>query len=461
VAIDAWKPVLSPSSQLKTFDDYPDQFLILDGARARWAFVDVLGLQILDLCNGALTPDEMAAIVASRQNIPPAQALDRIEAFLSVMAEAGLIYDSQSEPSALVARQPPRFSGLTIEVTKRCNLHCRHCYLAAGPEAEHELTLDELRHLISEAKRLGATFVNLSGGEPLLREGCLSLVEHIASLGLESIVGTNGTTVSRDVARRLAELPVFVQVSLDGATSATHDAVRGRGAFRGALRGLDNLVQAGMADRVTLAFTPLASNADEASAVIDLALEKRLCGVMFTSLLPGGNAQANWDEIKLSTEQALLLWEFIAAQARNLAGRLLILHQGLSITLGEPGVSHAGCSIGSNLRIDPEGNVYPCQCFVGGDDYRLGNLREQTLEELAYGRRLSEIQRACYHRIETIEKCRACDWSQYCGGGCMGQAYHKGGSILATPDCELRSGWISRLFELHLAHCLESTPGQD
>ena len=453
----SYKPVLSPSSHVKSFDDYPGAFLVIDGPRARWAFVDVGGLQILDLCDGTLTLAEVAGVLADRQGAPVAEALERAEAFLAVMIEAGLVYDSRAGLPKVVTHESC-FSGLTIEITKRCNFHCRHCYLAAGQEAEHELTLDEIKDLISEAKRLGATFVNLSGGEPLLREGCLSLLEHIKALGLQSVIGTNGSTVSPDVARRLAELSTFVQLSLDGASSATHDAVRGQGAFQRTRQGLDNLVQAGMANRVMLAFTSTAGNVHEARAPIDLALEKGLRGVIFTSLLAGGNAQLNWEDLKLSNEQALRLWEFIATQARDLAGRLVILHQGLFVRLDDPGVSHFVCSIGTNLRVDPEGNVYPCQCFVGGTEYRLGNVREQTLEELVTGPRLQEIKRARYQRVLLIERCRQCAWSQYCGGGCMGHAYHKEGTILATPDCKVRAAWVHRLFELHLAHCLQSDP---
>jgi radical SAM protein with 4Fe4S-binding SPASM domain len=457
VSAISWKPVLSPSSHVKSFEKYPDLFLLVDGARARWAFVDVRGLEILSLCRGALTLAEIASTLAEKRGAPVAEALDRAETFLAAMVQAGLVDDAQSPPSG-VAIQQTCFSGLTIEITKRCNLHCRHCYLAAGEPANHELTLSEIKDLISEAKRLGATFANLSGGEALLRDDCFPLLEHIAALGLLCTLATNGTTVSADVARRLAELPVFVQVSLDGASSATHDAMRGPGVFWQTQRGLDNLVQAGMAERITLAFTTTAHNVHEALAPIDMALEKGFRGVHYASLLTGGNAQTNWDELRLSSEQALRSWELIATRARDLPGQVAILHQGLHVRLDEPGVSNSVCAIGTNLRVDPEGNVYPCQCFVGGQEYRLGNIREQALEEMVLGPRLQQIKLARRRRIESIEHCRDCAWGHYCGGGCMGQAYHKEGTIFATPECDVRSAWIHRLFELCLAECLQPAP---
>lgn len=448
------RPVLSATTHIQTFDSHVGSFLLLDGARVRWAFVNAGGLEILDLCDGMLPLAEIARALAHGHDVPTSEALEKVRTFLAAMAKAGLVYDGEEQPSEASIPQT-HFNGLTIEITKHCNLHCSHCYLAAGRQANDELTFGEIRDLVSSAKQLGATFVNLSGGEPLLREDCFSLLEHIAALDLQCIIGTNATTVSPEVAHRLAGLPVIVQVSLDGASSATHDAVRGRGVFRRTLQGLDNLLQAGLAERVTLSFTPMACNVDEASAVTDLALEKGIKGMVFTSLLAGGNAQANWDDLKLSSERTLQFWEFTFAKARELAGRLALLHEGLSISLNNPGVSKALCSIGTNLRVDPEGNIYPCQCFTGGQDYRLGNAREQTLEEIALGPRLQQVKKNCYQRIERIEQCRECMWRHFCGAGCMGNAYHTKGTIWAVPDCDLRRRWIKRLFELRLADRVE------
>jgi radical SAM protein with 4Fe4S-binding SPASM domain len=451
------RPVLSPSLHVESFDSHPGTFLILDGTRVRWAFVNASGLEILGLCDGTLTLAEIVGTLTGKHNVPVAEALERTQTFLTAMVNAGLVHDGEEQPLAVSIPQT-HFDGLTVEITKRCNLRCRHCYLAAGAQAKDELTFDEIQGLISAAKQLGASFVNLSGGEPLLRDDCFPLLKHAAELGLQCIIGTNGVTVSPEVARRLAELPVIVQVSLDGASSATHDAVRGQGMFRRTLQGLDNLLQAGLAKQVTLSFTPMACNVDEASAVIHLALEKGIKGVVFTSLLPAGNAQTNWDDLKLSSERTLQLWEFIFAKARELAGRLAILHEGLSISLDGPGVSKALCSIGTNLRVDPEGNVYPCQCFCEGQDYRLGNIREQTLEKIVLGPHLQQAKQNCYQRIERIVQCRECVWRHFCGAGCMGCAYHMQGTIWTVMDCDLRRQWIKRLFELRLAERMEPAP---
>ena len=265
---------------LKTFDRYPGVFLLLDGAHARWAFVTAGGLQILGLCDGTRSVADVTKALVETRGMSDAEAQQQVAQFLEAMVETGLVYDSREQPVE-IARPQTRFSGLTIEITKRCNLRCRHCYLAAGEPNPAELTGAEIKDLISQARDLGATFTNLSGGEPLLHPDCFALLEHIGALGLQSIIGTNATLVTAEVARRLADLPMIVQVSLDGTSSETHDAVRGPGAFRRTMQGLDNLQQAGMAGRVSLAFTAMAGNVQDAATIIELALAKGLAGPRF------------------------------------------------------------------------------------------------------------------------------------------------------------------------------------
>lgn len=183
---------------------------------------------------------EIAGALEDRHDVLVAEVFRGARFFLAAMVKAELVHDGE-EQSSVVDIPQTHFSGLTVGITKRCNLRCCHCYLAAGEQAKDELTFNEIRDLISAAKQLGATSINLSGREPLLREDSFRLLEHVAALGLRCTIGTNGTTVSSEVARRLGELSVTVQVSLDGASSATHDTVRGRGVFQRTMQGLDNL----------------------------------------------------------------------------------------------------------------------------------------------------------------------------------------------------------------------------
>ena len=133
-------------------------------------------------------------------------------------------------------------------VTKKCNLACSHCYIdAAAAAASDELNTDEAHKLIDDAATLHPPVMLFSGGEPLIRRDTVELCAYAVSKGLRIGLSTNGTLITQDYARRIAEAGVsYVGVSIDG-VEATHDRFRNeRGSFRKALEGLKNAKDAGI-----------------------------------------------------------------------------------------------------------------------------------------------------------------------------------------------------------------------
>ena len=114
-------------------------------------------------------------------------------------------------------------------MTARCNLECRHCYIESSPAAtSRELSTDEARALIDDLAALGAPVVLFSGGEPLLRDDVYDLAAYASARGLRPSLSTNGTLITPEVAARLKDAGfAYVGVSLDGA-EATHDYFRNR-----------------------------------------------------------------------------------------------------------------------------------------------------------------------------------------------------------------------------------------
>ena len=105
------------------------------------------------------------------------------------------------------------------------------------------------------------------------------------------------------------------------------------------------------------------------------------------------------------------------------------------------------CSIGSQLRIAPNGDVYPCQCFHFGSEYRIGNVKKQSLEEIVNSKKLREIIKTCFARPSKIDQCKVCRWRNFCGAGCMGNAFEVNGTIWSLDSCNVRKQWIEKLFQ--------------
>ena len=89
-------------------------------------------------------------------------------------------------------------------VTRRCNLHCIHCYSSSQDrEYPNELTTDEGRTLLDDLAAFGVPTVLFSGGEPLMRDDLFDLVAHARDLGLRCVLSTNGTRIDRETAKRV------------------------------------------------------------------------------------------------------------------------------------------------------------------------------------------------------------------------------------------------------------------
>ena len=103
-----------------------------------------------------------------------------------------------------------------IELTRRCNLRCAHCYLDL--DGNPGLSADELHRVLDELAAAGTLFLTLTGGEICLREDWLDLAGYARSRGFVIRLKTNGTLLTKELVAEISELPVLgVDVSLKGA----------------------------------------------------------------------------------------------------------------------------------------------------------------------------------------------------------------------------------------------------
>jgi len=111
---------------------------------------------------------------------------------------------------------------VSFAVTRECNLKCKHCY-SESVDSPHPRELDtaEAKRLISQIAECGAHLVILDGGEPLMRPDIFDLVNHSRSVGLTTVMGTNGTLITiktpvltrRRMLDALAETGISVDVA--------------------------------------------------------------------------------------------------------------------------------------------------------------------------------------------------------------------------------------------------------
>lgn len=89
--------------------------------------------------------------------------------------------------------------------TNKCNMYCKHCYRDAGIESANELDTAEGKRLLEEIMKAGFKIIIFSGGEPLARPDIYELIEYAAEIGLRPVLGSNGTLITLDVAKKLKQ----------------------------------------------------------------------------------------------------------------------------------------------------------------------------------------------------------------------------------------------------------------
>lgn len=317
------------------------------------------------------------------------------------------------------------------EITRRCNLACAHCYTAASAHARDEMTTAECVALIGDLARLGAEVIGWTGGEPLLRGDLEDLVAAARAAGLDSGVTTNGILLDAARAASLRDAGMtFVQVSLDGSTAERNAVMRGATAeeYDRILDGIRVAREAGL--RVNMAMVLGEETLDDAPRYLELARSLEVPAVRFCGFVPAGRGQGKDARRRLSFAGRDRLRAFVEAQDGRSPRALFDPAFG---PLPPHFLFHECMAGTATLYIGAHGDVYPCTSLIDRR-FRVGNVRERSLDALWNDPRMTEIAR--FDTAQLDEPCRSCAALAGCHGGCRGIALaHTGRLEGAFPVC--------------------------
>src|ERR1035437_9297859 len=135
-----------------------------------------------------------------------------------------------------------RILSLEIEFSQRCNFRCPYCYGVDKTVSDNELSLEEIRDTILQAKELGARKIIILGGEPMVYSHIMEMIDFIHSHGLDVQMFTNGTNITLGVAKQLLEKEVDVVLKMNSLKENVQDKLAGKkGAFKSIQRTFENL----------------------------------------------------------------------------------------------------------------------------------------------------------------------------------------------------------------------------
>jgi pyrroloquinoline quinone biosynthesis protein E len=323
---------------------------------------------------------------------------------------------------------------LVAELTYRCPLRCPYC---SNPlewaRLRDEIDTDTWRRVFREAEDLGVVQLNLSGGEPLLRDDLEALVVEARKLDLYTNLITSALplTQARLSGLRAAGLD-NVQISVQDVSAAASDRIAGTTSFARKLEAAKWVKALGMP--LTLNIVLHRDNLDRVAAMITLAEELAVDRLELANTQYLGWALVNRQAL-LPTREQLERARAIAAAARaRLRGRMEILF----VTPDYFGEYPKTCMDGWGRRflvVSPDGRALPCHAAHTLPGLEFDNVRDRPLAEIW----TQSTGFNAYRGVAWMqEPCKSCARRDIDYGGCRCQAYHLTGDAAATdPVCKL------------------------
>lgn len=292
-----------------------------------------------------------------------------------------------------------------IELTRACNLPCKHCYINAGRARQNELSLEEILGVLDQLKEQGVFCLVFLGGEPMMHPNFIQIVQYAHKLGFVISIGTNGTYITEEIIKQLPRQECYVSVSLDGI--AYQKEIRKKSTFDDIWQKLLLLKKHDVPTGIMTVMTD--QNIDELHEVLDLAVEH---GFYFgkTPFTPIGRGQhfKHFLPKPDKAESAVALEKKDDAHERRMMEKTGLtftnfFHQCYKLSAS---IKQEFCGI-SLVYIQSDGEIFPCTTCSSTQKYGAGNIRETSFSEI-WNNGFDAIRSI---HFDDFKGCHSCDLS--------------------------------------------------
>jgi radical SAM protein with 4Fe4S-binding SPASM domain len=297
-----------------------------------------------------------------------------------------------------------------VELTYRCTVDCVHCYCQhlRNTDGREELRTVEWKQVLDELAELGVFHLTLTGGEIFLRQDFWEIAHHAKALHFSMTLFTNGTLLTPEQADRLAELrPTSIEMSLLGATEATHDRLAGMpGAWRRMMRGAELLRKRHLAFvfKTTLMQENFHEQRDLERIAKAYGCRAHKCG---TEVSPRNDGDRNPQRYQIGQRA---MFDYYISDA---GGEIALPSQQPT---RERSKQKSTCGAGvTGCAVNPYGDLLPCLQLL----LPFGNVRERSLPDMwerppEWIARLRETK--AYGQIPACAQCDLLDYCRRCHG---------------------------------------------
>jgi len=302
---------------------------------------------------------------------------------------------------------------LWLELTRRCNLRCVHCYAEAGADIEEScLSTNDYKRVIEEASYLGFKNIQFTGGEATLYPDLLELLKHAKRFGYEFIeLYTNAVNLSHSLLNFIAQNKINIATSFYSYKKETHDRITQRkGSFERTVENIKKILRLKIPLRVGI--IRLKYNQDHIQKteefLVDLGVTAESIGI--DTVRPSGrgcNLELMPDDKK----------DFFQEPEHH-----YVKYNGNDFVI--PGTCWNG-----KIAITPSGDVIPC---VFARDLVVGNVIKSSLKDIINSRKLKDLWEIT---LDDVEVCKDCEYRYACFD-CRALPYSITKNLFArSPNC--------------------------
>lgn len=325
-----------------------------------------------------------------------------------------------------------RFRNVYLYITEACQLRCSGCYMGERLERALKMPFDQIEATLTLWRQMGGSKLTILGGEPTLHPRYGDTIRLAGDLGYEHVITTsNGLAPALRKFRRLEPSDfAYVQISVDGGSADTHDAVRGEGKFAETLVTVKELCERGFDTRIIC--TVSKRNERDCLKLLDLADQLGVSLVKYHVMSVIGRGHGS-PEDGMEPPEWLKFTDRLHTAAQDYKTR--VWYQPTFARRSDmprfEAEGYRGC-IGRTLdriSIFPDGRAYVCS-FLFDTDLHFAQMRDGHLE-INKGPNEFDL----FAGALTAPGCGSCKAPGSCMGGCPAEQVVDGrSSCAAYPD---------------------------
>lgn len=403
--------------------------------------------RILDYIDEGLTIRQCAGALAKEYDEEIENVEPHVQALVDKMAEkefgelidpAELKIPQRQVVKEIIIDSDYHLDGIAITLLSNCNLKCKHCYGEYGPDKCDKLSKEAVFDIIDQMKALHCKDVSFTGGEVMLHEDLLEILEYATSKNLKVSLLTNGIKVDESFVNRLDSMgPVEIQLSIDGHNAELHDDFRGvNGSFDKTMRAFRLFRERDYKVVVShIAHKKNCDHIEDAKSMVEVMGGQFKMG----SIIRFGKGAEDNGEFYLNPQEYYEVNSRIAAELSEEDRKA-----------GEQEVPEylERCNGGRNrFAIRANGMAVPCDIMPDLKELEMGNIHKQKIDDFAFSfdreKGLGDMN------VFNLEECKGCELLVNCRGGCLAISYAESGRF-DTPDlfgCARTKAGVGEQFE--------------